>query len=441
MRPEQRQYTPATLATYRACTYKQSREIAKNAIRNKGLCQIGGKLPGNFTVSRNKRMAFELAIVLPTFNERANVEPLVERLQKTLAGIRYEVIFVDDDSPDGTAAAVRQLAQSHDNLRVIHRIGRRGLASACIEGILAASAPFVAVMDADLQHDESILPEMLRRIREDHLDLVVGSRNIAGGSMGEFSRWRVKLSQLGRKLSLMGAEHELSDPMSGFFMIRVSTFECFAHRLSGIGFKILLDIVLSAGPGLRIGEVPYCFRLRERGESKLDVLVGLEYFELLVDKHLGNLVNVRFVLYGMIGAMGVGVHLLILHTLLFFDGLSFAASQTAATITVMILNYVLNNSLTYRDRRRRGWSFLGGLLSFGLACGLGVAANVAIASEAFHRGVPWVLAAICGLLFSSVWNYGVTSMTTWRQARRSRELRARRRIAAAKDNATPAKTA
>ncbi len=224
-------------------------------------------------------MAYDLTIVLPTFNESGNVGPIVDRLEKALRGIRYEVIFVDDDSPDGTADVVRRLAERYDNLRVLQRIGRRGLASACIEGILAAAAPFVAVMDADMQHDETVLPEMLRRMREGSLDLVVGSRNIAGGSMGEFASWRVKLSQLGKRLSLMGAEHKLSDPMSGFFMVRVETFERFAHRLSGIGFKILLDMVLSAGPGLRIGEVPYRFREREHGESKLDVLVGLEYFE------------------------------------------------------------------------------------------------------------------------------------------------------------------
>jgi dolichol-phosphate mannosyltransferase len=368
--------------------------------------------------------------VLPTFNESGNVGPIVDRLAKALQGIRYEVIFVDDDSPDGTADAVRRLAGEQDNLRVLQRIGRRGLASACIEGILGAAAPVVAVMDADMQHDETILPEMLRRIREENLDLVVGSRNMAGGSMGEFTKARVKLSQLGRRLSLMGAEHELSDPMSGFFMVRVETFEQFAHRLSGIGFKILLDIVLSAGPGLRIGEVPYRFRLREHGESKLDLLVGLEYFELLVDKHLGGVVNVRFVLFGMVGALGVGVHLLILSLLLRIAGLSFATGQAVTTFTVMILNFVLNNSVTYRDRRLKGWRFWSGLFTFCLACGLGVAANVAIANEAFRRGVPWVLAAVIGLLFTAVWNYGVTSMTTWRQERHSSEKRARQRIKA-----------
>jgi dolichol-phosphate mannosyltransferase len=392
-------------------------------------------------------MAHDLAIVLPTFNESGNVGPMVDRLEKALKGIPYEVIFVDDDSPDGTADMVRRLAERHDNLRVLQRIGRRGLASACIEGIMAAAAPFVAVIDADMQHDETVLPEMLRRMREENLDLVVGSRNIAGGSMGEFASWRVKLSQLGRRLSLMGAEHELSDPMSGFFMVRVATFERFAHRLSGIGFKILLDIVLSAGPGLRVAEVPYRFRQREHGESKLDVLVGLEYFELLVDKHLGDFLNVRIVLFGMVGALGVGVQLLIVSALLRIVGLSFPTGQTIATIVVMILNYVLNNSVTYRDRRLRGWRFWGGLLTFCLACGLGVAANVAIANEAYRHGVRWVLASMIGLLFSAVWNYGVTSMTTWRQERRSSEQRARQRIQASAMHATrhgdgelPAKT-
>jgi len=375
-------------------------------------------------------MAYDLAIVLPTFNESANVAPLVDRLDKALQGIRYEVIFVDDDSPDGTADVVRLLAERRDNVRVLQRIGRRGLASACIEGILGTAAPYVAVMDADMQHDETVLPEMLRRIRDENLDLVVGSRNIAGGSMGEFTQWRVKLSHLGRRLSLMGAEHELSDPMSGFFVVRLSTFEQFAHRLSGIGFKILLDIVLSAGPALRIGEVPYRFGQREHGESKLDIVVGLEYFELLVDKHLGNVVNVRFVLFAMVGALGVGVHLLILSALLKLAGLSFAAGQAVATFIVMILNFVLNNSVTYRDRRLKGWRFWSGLVTFCLACGLGVAANVAIASEAFRHGVPWVLAAVTGLLFTAVWNYGVTSMTTWRQQRRSSEKRATQRMAA-----------
>ncbi len=375
-------------------------------------------------------MAYDLSIVLPTFNENANVGPIVDRLEQALPGVRYEVIFVDDDSPDGTADAVRRLSELHDNVRVLQRIGRRGLASACIEGILGAASPSVAVMDADMQHDETILPEMFRRLREENLDLVVGSRHIAGGSMGEFAAWRVKLSQLGKRLSLMGAEHELSDPMSGFFWSA-----CLPSSDSRTGFRESASrscstLCYSAGSELKIGEVPYSFRQREHGESKLDILVGLEYFELLVDKHLGGVVNVRFVLFAMVGAVGVAVHLLILSALLRFAGLSFATGQAITTFIVMILNFVLNNSVTYRDRRLRGWRFWSGLITFCLACGLGVAANVAIASEAFRRGVPWILAALTGLLFTAVWNFGVTSMTTWRQQRRSSEKRARQRMEA-----------
>jgi dolichol-phosphate mannosyltransferase len=370
-------------------------------------------------------MAFELAIVLPTLNERENVAFLVDRLARVLTGIRYEVIFVDDDSADSTAAVVRRLAQDHENVRVLHRIGRRGLSSACIEGILASCAPVVAVMDADMQHDERVLCEMLRRLREDELDLVVASRNIAGGGMPEFAKRRVWLSNLGKRLSRICSAHQLSDPMSGFFMIRFQAFERIAHRLSGVGFKILLDIVSSARPDLRIGEVPYEFRNREYGESKLDCMVGLEYIQLLFDKRLGSVVNGRFVLYCMVGAMGVVAQLGMLRMLMYLAGAGFAQAQAVATAVVMILNYVLNNAVTYRDRRLRGAAFWRGLLTYCMACGLGLVVNVAVSNECFYHGVPWMLAAVSGLLFSAMWNFAVTSITTWRQERRSNVLRAR----------------
>ena len=233
-------------------------------------------------------MAFELAIVVPTLNESENIACLIDRLEVALVGIHYEVIVVDDDSPDQTAAVVLRLARERESLRVLQRIGRRGLSSACTEGILASNAPVVAVIDADMQHDERVLPEMLRRLREEQLDLVVGSRNIAGGGMAELAKGRVWLSHLGRLLSRICAAHQLSDPMSGLFMIRFEAFEEIAQRLSGVGFKILLDIVSSAGPHLRIGEVPYQFRNRAHGESKLGCVVGLEYLYLLFDKRWGR---------------------------------------------------------------------------------------------------------------------------------------------------------
>lgn len=375
--------------------------------------------------------ARQLCIVVPTFNESENIVPLLDRLQRVLQQIPYEVIVVDDDSADGTAAVVRRIAATQENIRVLHRIGRRGLASACIEGMLATSAPYIAVMDADLQHDESLLPEMYRRITAEGLDLVVGSRNVSGGSMGEFTPWRVRLSRAGRRLSGLGGDHALSDPMSGFFMLRRAFFERIAHRLSGVGFKILLDIVLSADAPIRMAELPYTFRLREHGESKLDVMVGLEYLELLIDKLIGNYVSVRFVLFGSVGALGVGIHLLLLWGLLSLHRLSFSVSQGVATGIVMMLNYSLNNYLTYRDRRRHGWQFWTGMILFCVACSLGLAANVAVSRHLYQMGVPWILAGITGLAFSGVWNFGVTSIAVWRRRRRSVLRRAERRLAAA----------
>lgn len=373
---------------------------------------------------------FDLCVVIPTLNERDNIGILLERLRAALTGIRYEVIVVDDDSPDGTAAVVRRLSRTQNNIHVLHRIGRRGLASACIEGMLASSATYVAVMDADLQHDETILPDMYRRIAGENLDLVVGSRNISGGSMGDFGSWRVRLSRLGRKLSGVERHGALTDPMSGFFVVRRAFLDRVAHRLTGIGFKILLDIVLSGGDDIRIGEVPYHFRLRQHGQSKLDVIVGLEYLELLLDKIIGDYVSVRFALFSIVGTVGIVFHLLLLWTLLRLSHLSFIEAQACATGLVIALNYALNNSLTYRDRRRRGAAFWTGMLSFYIACFLGMVANIAISAEAFRRGMPWPLAGITGLMFSAVWNYGVTSMTTWRLARRSAALRAERRAIA-----------
>jgi len=374
--------------------------------------------------------SYDLCIVIPTLNERENIGLLLEKLRTTLHDIRYEVIVVDDDSPDGTAALVKGLSRTLDNVHVLHRIGRRGLSSACIEGMLATSAPYIAVMDADLQHDETVLPEMVRKISSEDLDLVVGSRNIGGGSMGDFSNWRIKLSRLGRRLSGVERHAHLTDPMSGYFIVRRSFFERVAHRLTAIGFKILLDIVLSTDGQVRVGEVPYHFRLRQHGQSKLDLIVGLEYLELILDKLIGSYVSIRFVLFCLVGTIGAVIHLMLLGLLLKVERFSFIESQACATGIVMILNYVLNNSFTYRDRRRRGSAFWFGMLTFCIACSLGGIANVGISTEAYRQGMPWPLAGVTGLLFSAVWNYGVTAMTTWRQARRSAALRAERRAQA-----------
>jgi len=363
--------------------------------------------------------ALDLSVVIPTFNERKNIAPILERLSEALRGVEYEVVFVDDDSPDGTAAAIRDLALVNPRIRVLQRIHRRGLASACVEGMMATAAPHIAVIDADLQHDETILPRMLARMKSDRAEVVIGTRNASGGSMGEFSASRVRLSNLGRHLSNLITSNQVSDPMSGFFMVTRPFLDEVVPAVSGIGFKILLDILASADRRVRVSEVPYRFGERLHGESKLDILVGLEYLQLLLDKSAGQYVPVRFILFGMVGAIGVLVHLLILFVLLNIAHTTFVTAQVIGTVLVMTLNFLLNNAVTYRDRRVRGKHLLLGLATFYTACSIGAFINIRSASFLLASGWTWYEAGFVGVSIGSVWNYAATAVFTWRQQRRS----------------------
>lgn len=358
----------------------------------------------------------ELAVIIPTFNERPHVAPLIARLEKALGETRWEAIFVDDDSPDGTAAAAREIGRSDPRIRVIQRIGRRGLATACIEGMCATAAPLVAVIDGDLQHDEAILPAMLDAMRrDDALDLVVGSRFIEGGGTGAWDRDRVAKSALATRLARRVLRVGLRDPMSGFFMIRTALARTVAPRLSGIGFKILLDIMAAAERPLRFVELPYVFRCREEGESKLDYVVALEYLIALYDRRFGRLVPVRFAMFSAIGLIGVLIHMAVLSLLHLGLGTGFLAAQVLGTLVAMTFNFFLNNALTYRDRRLRGWrQMIDGWISFCLVCSVGAVANVGVAAFLYDfRYGAWAGSALAGVLVGAVWNYALSSRFTW----------------------------
>lgn len=357
----------------------------------------------------------ELAIVVPTFNEAQNVELLVGLVDKALPGIAWELVFVDDNSPDDTSGKVRALAQRDPRVRVLHRFGRRGLSSACVEGILATSAPYVAIMDADLQHDESVLKTMFDRIRADDVDLVVGSRYVEGGGMGDWSESRQRMSQFATRLALRLTKTPISDPMSGFMMMRRDAFMRSLPRLSTVGFKILLDIAASAPTPLRVAEVPYTFRTRQFGESKLDSLVLWEYVQLLMDKAVGHVVPVRFLSFAMVGGTGVVVHFAVLTLLFVALGVSFAISQTVATLVAITSNFLLNNMFTYRDQRLQGWGLVRGWITFNLVCAFGAAANIGVADWLFVNNAYWALSALAGILVSVVWNYVMSAFFTWKK--------------------------
>ena len=357
----------------------------------------------------------ELTIIVPSFNERDNIRPLLDLLEPALAGIAWEIMFVDDDSPDGTAEYVREIARRDPRVRCLQRIGRRGLSTACIEGVLASAASYIAVMDADLQHDERLLPRMLYALRRDPYDIVVGSRYIAGGGIGVWDGRRAGISRVATRLSRIICRTDIADTMSGFFMVRREVFEAAVRRLSGQGFKILLDLLASSPVPVRIKELPYEFRQRRHGESKLDTMIAWEYGMLIADKLIGHIVPVRFGLFALIGGTGLIVHLATLWTSLSLLALGFESAQAVSTVVAMTSNFFLNNLFTYRDQRLRGTRLLRGLVSFYLICGTGAVANVGIASYVFAADQVWWIAGIAGAIVGSVWNYAVSSIFTWKK--------------------------
>lgn len=355
----------------------------------------------------------QLSVVVPTLNEAANVEPLLERLGLALAGIEWEVIFVDDGSTDGTSELLTEIAQEDRRVRMIRRIGRRGLASAVVEGALASTTPVVAVIDADLQHDEKILPDLYQAIAADGNELAIGTRYAGNGSTGDWAEDRLKISRFATALASPIMKTRMSDPMSGLFAVRRDVLLEAAPRLSTVGYKILLDLVASHPRPLRLAEIGYTFGTRQHGESKLDEMVALEYLELLLDKALGRFVPVKLIQFGAIGTAGVGVHLALLYLTLNMVGAPFATSQAAAVFGAMTFNFALNNKFTYRDRQLKGLAWVGGLFSFYLVCSLGAVANVGIGSLVYEQLHGWWVAGIAGAIVGSVWNYVASSWLTW----------------------------
>ncbi len=359
----------------------------------------------------------EISIIVPTFSEADNVLELHARLASSLAAEDWELIFVDDDSPDGTADVVRELAQRDRRVRCIQRIGRRGLSSAVVEGALSSSAPLLAVMDGDLQHDESILPALIGAVRSGRLDIAIGSRYVEGGSTGTWERRRALMSRLATRLARGLVPAELRDPMSGYFVVSSRLVRETARELSSYGYKVLLDLFASARHPLRYAEVPYTFRRRSRGESKLDSLVVWEYLMLIADKRFGGVISPRLLLFAVVGGSGVITHFAVLSLLYLGAAAPFAVAQAAAAGAAMTSNFFFNNLLTYRDRRLHGLGLLRGLASFYVVCSLGALANIGIATYAFAQRTEWALSAAAGILVGMLWNYLATARFTWSVAR------------------------
>ncbi len=359
-----------------------------------------------------------VSIIVPTYQESANVPILFERVKIALDGLPWEMIVVDDDSPDGTSNVAFGLAAKDRRLRCLRRVNRSGLAGAVIEGWMASSADFVAVIDGDLQHDESILRVMHQTLAGGAGDLVIGTR-LRKESGGSLSPARQRLSDMGAWFFRRIGGVAVTDPMSGFFMIRREIISRLAPRLSPDGFKILADVVLSASGSLDVVEVTYGFRKRNAGESKLTPLVAIDFLGLVVHHATAGALPIRFVLFAMVGAVGLVVHISALSAIVeWFNVLAFNPGQLIATLLAMASNFILNNEITYRAYRYRGASLVIGFVAFALGCSVGAVANIDVASWLYKANQTWWVAGLAGALLSVVWNYAVSTNLIWRPGRR-----------------------
>jgi len=368
---------------------------------------------------------YELTVVVPTFNEAGNVEKLVGALRLALDGIAWQLIYVDDDSPDGTAAAVKAIAAVDPRVQCLRRVGRRGLAGAVIEGALASAAPYVAVIDGDLQHDETLLPKMLEALRAGRGQLAIASRyldkdeTVEGLSSGARRVGSRVANWLGRRV----LHQDVNDPVSGFFMIERKLIDAVAPKLSTEGFKVLFDIIACQPEPLRLVELPYTFRERNAGGSKLDRRIVIDYLGLLLSKLTHDIVSTRALMFGLVGASGLAINLIALKLLViaghqnfglrYSDEQIFAASQIGASVIAMTSNYLINNSVTYRDRRKRGLGLLIGYLKFCAFCSVGLIASFAVSDLLFRGTHSVILAGAVGAGFGAVWNYVTASVAVW----------------------------
>jgi dolichol-phosphate mannosyltransferase len=359
-------------------------------------------------------MRKKLAVVIPTFNERENVPILVERLTELLGSINYELIIVDDNSADGTWKIAEELAAGMREVRCLRRIGRNGLSSAVIEGVLSTTAEFVCVIDADLQHDEKMIPVMFEKASNE-ADLVIGTRYVDGGSVSNWSKKRLRISQIATKFTQTLFKHNLSDPMSGFFLIKREYFNKVIENLDGKGFKILLDIISNYSPeDLKIAEVPYIFGVRKHGESKLNMGIVMSFLEFLYIKKIGNLVPLRFVKFSMVGSMGAVIHFSVLYFLFKVNQMSYGVSILFAIESAVIFSFALNNRWTFKDNILTGiQKIIFGFVKYNMACFVGGVLSYFISMNLMQNNYHWVGASIIGAITAVLWNYNLNRIFTW----------------------------
>ena len=352
-------------------------------------------------------------IVVPTYNEVDNIAHAIGAITDELDDDEeWEILVVDDDSPDRTWEVVDQIEQKDSRVRCYRRIDRKGLSSAIVDGLSLGRGERLVVADADLQHDLSKIPELLAALA--HAPLAVGTRYAGGGGTANWSKRRLALSRLATFLCGVVLGIRCSDPMSGFFAIRRTAFQAIAPKLNPRGYKLLME-VLYLMRGESIGEVPYVFSPRRAGESKLSAQVAWDFLLSLVELLSRRLVSARFVKYAVVGLSGVVVQYVTFYFL--WREMVTAEGATALAITTAACsNYLINNAWTFQDRRHRGAAeVLRGLVLFGAISGMGALINQSVTWYLHDRhAVDLALTMAVGIGVTTVWNYFLNLDLTWR---------------------------
>lgn len=357
-----------------------------------------------------------LTVVLPAYNELNNIDFLLQNLAKADAHEQIKrVIYVDDDSPDGSSEYIKSLSYSHYEVLCIHRIGRQGLSSAVVEGVMLADTEYVAVMDADGQHEPEDLMGMLKQAQSEKADFVVGSRFKAKDSLDNHTGLRHHISKKGNALCNFILKRELTDPLTGFFLFKRKIFLDAVREMKPTGFKILLEFLYRIrNNNIEVVEYPIQFRSRHDGESKLDSKVLLEFIDQILGFITKGLFPEKLFGFLLVGASGLIVHLSLLYVLLFAVGIGFSLAQGLATLISMISNFSLNNILTFRRNRLSGWRWLKGLIYFIAVCSIGATANVGAAAYLNSAGESWWLSGIFGLFVGTIFNFALSRFFIWK---------------------------
>ncbi|MCB0952412.1 MAG: glycosyltransferase family 2 protein [Microthrixaceae bacterium] len=375
-----------------------------------------------------------VSVITPTFNEVENLPVLVPRIHAALGDTPHEIVIADDNSPDRTWAVAEEIAAGDDSVVVLRRFHDHGLSAAVLDGMSAARAPYLAVIDADLQHDPSVLGEMLARLRAGDADVVVGSREADGGGYGEWSARRRFVSWVAAGIARLFLRVPTGDPMSGYFMLTRGAYESTAAEINPLGFKILLEFI-GRNRALRVQDVGYTFANRVHGETKLKPSVIRSYLLAVAELRLGRQINPVFFLYVLVGILGVAVNS-VLFTL--FEALGFPRIDTglnealdpiyssfvASVVLTTLLLFVINNEFTFWEQRYRGWRTIGALLLYGVMTGVGTLVHVAVFSWLQETGFLFnligddaarVVHNLVGAMVALVVNWYLNTTFVWRR--------------------------